>query len=719
MPTSDVPSLAEATRSLFARLNRPYTGELFLAEYADMHAEAAEFLAKPYPESVTAQAVFNLMGRLPMGRIIGPADVGLMANAAQCSRPPLSDGLAHWLLLYRRDTARLIGGLLGRLVLFGVVPDGAATLGEEMATRTAQTGHRLSFDYGGLVRVATLLSAEGGEGTVTARSASKAAILLLDAGSWALLREALADFPNAWSTLELHYRRLREQLTADDPLAHDRLLSVGLFSRDDLVPLPASMKIRDLRLPGRALAFAWPGQRGAPDAGPLDSAPSVVDETALLSHVLVPGLIHHGLRFVWSAAKAAHGPLLDATGQTGIAGWHRVLTPLVQAHGLADALADAGYRAEEVVAWACGLGNGERPTSREVIATEEPQGREVFGSVPTPPHAQQADSVAPTAGARTFRGIAAALEGQGFNEHRAVIEELALLADPRADLLGPRRVLLLGPTGCGKTSLLAALADHCGRPFVRVDASSIVEHGWQGTSVADIAAELYRAAGEDLQQAEAGVVLLDEFCKVAARVHLPWAERGEQQLGVWAAVKAGRQAALLPLLDTGPSVISFPPKAGETPLKLRTGKLLVVAAGAFTGLTYSEIAPPSDDALTNYGVLPELVGRLTTRLCMSAPTGEAMSERLKRAPGGVDSVVVLARTFGVELRVSEEAMRLVRDATVRGDGGLSPRTGAGVLAMAARRALRHALRWRTEGDHSCVVGPDDVIDLLTPYRTRT
>jgi ATP-dependent protease Clp ATPase subunit len=144
--------------------------------------------------------------------------------------------------------------------------------------------------------------------------------------------------------------------------------------------------------------------------------------------------------------------------------------------------------------------------------------------------------------------------------------------------------------------------------------------------------------------------------------------------------------------------------------------MLVVAAGAFQGLQLTSGAP-SDRALVAYGLIPELVARLTTRIVLPPPSKAELKARFLTGDAGIVPIVELAATLGVELRVAPEAVDLVVSATFTSSSGLSPRTGAGLLQMAARRALLDALDEPGRGGIVCLVGPDEVLRLLRSHGT--
>ncbi|MFF5262864.1 ATP-dependent Clp protease ATP-binding subunit ClpX [Actinomadura viridis] len=198
--------------------------------------------------------------------------------------------------------------------------------------------------------------------------------------------------------------------------------------------------------------------------------------------------------------------------------------------------------------------------------------------------------------------------------------------------LGKSNVLLVGPTGCGKTLLARSLARFLDVPFAIVDATALTEAGYVGEDVENILLALIRAAGHDLRRAETGIVYIDEIDKIARKGGNPSATRDVSGEGV--------QQALLKILEG--TVAGVPAEGGrkhphQEVLRIDTTDVLFIAGGAFAGL--EEIVgrragaraigfgaparpvpvPPADADplgavmpadLVEYGMIGELVGRL-------------------------------------------------------------------------------------------------------------
>ena len=193
-------------------------------------------------------------------------------------------------------------------------------------------------------------------------------------------------------------------------------------------------------------------------------------------------------------------------------------------------------------------------------------------------------------------------------------------------------VLLLGPTGSGKTALIEHLAAFLGVPFVVYDATQLTETGYVGDDVPDIIAALYRAAGEDLGAAQKGIICLDEIDKVNMR-----SDSGKDIGG------ASVQRMLLKTLES--NKVQFTKAGarrggGDDPIEFDTSNVLFICSGAFSTLpeiimrrankdhtgigfaakvhaptdkaTFSEAIDHLDtDDLVSYGFMPEFIGRFT------------------------------------------------------------------------------------------------------------
>jgi len=260
-------------------------------------------------------------------------------------------------------------------------------------------------------------------------------------------------------------------------------------------------------------------------------------------------------------------------------------------------------------------------------------------------------------------------------------------------------VLMIGPTGTGKTLMARSVARYLDVPFVVADATTLTEAGYVGDDVESLIARLYTAADSDVEKCQRGIIFLDEIDKISRKSESSTVSKDVSGEGV--------QQALLKLIE-GTKCKIIPQgsrkQATSDGIEIDTTNILFIAGGAFVGLENIlktrlqgtsmgfgakittdievDLAEVTPDDLVRYGLIPEFVGRFSSYVSLHNLTKDQLISILTKVQHNfVEQYKWLFDQDGVELAFDEDSLDLIADRT------LKTKTGARGLHSELERVL--------------------------------
>ena len=269
-----------------------------------------------------------------------------------------------------------------------------------------------------------------------------------------------------------------------------------------------------------------------------------------------------------------------------------------------------------------------------------------------------------------------------YNHYKRIMAEKDMGVE-----LANSNILMLGPTGCGKTLLAQSLAKVLNVPFAIADATALTEAGYVGEDVENILLKIIQAADGDIERAEYGIIYIDEIDKITRKSENPSITRDVSGEGV--------QQALLKIIEG--TVASVPPQGGrkhphQELIQIDTTNILFICGGAFEGIDKiiekridrksigfnAEVGQKRDynidhllqqvlpQDLVKFGLIPELVGRVPVTVSLNMLDKDALVDILTKPKNAlVKQYQKLLEIDGVELMFDESALQEIAEISLK------------------------------------------------------